>query len=84
MRRPNASKPTVSPATAYLATEAADGHEAYAVVLTARDGDKVRAALAVTTDPGAALDEARAAAKSFTGDADRSPPGENAIEQIAK
>jgi hypothetical protein len=67
-----------------LSPEAADGHEAYAVVLTARDGDKVRAALAVTTDPGAALDEARAAAKSFTGDADRSPPGENAIEQIAK
>lgn len=67
-----------------LSPEIAGGHQAYAVVLTARDGDKVRAALAVTTDPDAALEEARAAAKTFTGEADGAARRNNAIEQIAK
>jgi len=41
------------------------GHAAYAVVLARRDGEVVRVALAVTTDPGAALQDARAAAKAL-------------------
>jgi hypothetical protein len=67
---------TLRPATA-------DGHPAFAVVLSKRYDDKVKAALAVTTDPDAALQEARTAAKTFAGEADGAPPA-NAIEQIAQ
>jgi hypothetical protein len=48
-----------------LSPDIAGGSAAYAVVLAKRDGDLVKAALAVTTDPEAALQEARAAAKTF-------------------
>jgi len=41
------------------------GHAAYAVVLAKRAGDTVKAALAVTTDAQDALQQARAAAKTF-------------------
>ncbi|SEB90866.1 hypothetical protein SAMN05444161_0122 [Rhizobiales bacterium GAS191] len=48
-----------------LSPKEADGHAAYAVVLAKREGDTVKAALAVTVDPQAALQQARAAAKTF-------------------
>jgi hypothetical protein len=48
-----------------LSPKVADGHSAYAVVLAKHDGDTVKAALAVTVDPQAALQEARAAARAF-------------------
>jgi hypothetical protein len=41
------------------------GHDAYAVVLAKRDADTAKAALAVATDPGSALAEARQAARGF-------------------
>ena len=41
-----------------LLPEVADGHEAYVVVLTAREGETLKAALAVTTDADAALQAA--------------------------
>jgi len=48
-----------------LSPRIAGGHVAYAVVLGRREADRAVAALAVTTDPDAALEEARAAAKSL-------------------
>jgi hypothetical protein len=48
-----------------LSPKVAGGHPAYAVVLAWRSGDEARAALAVATDPDAALRDAKAAARSF-------------------
>lgn len=48
-----------------LSPDIAGGHAAYAVVLARHDDDVAKIALAVTTDPDAALQEARAAAKTF-------------------
>ncbi|MFI5013290.1 MAG: hypothetical protein ACHQAY_13185 [Hyphomicrobiales bacterium] len=48
-----------------LSSDVAGGHVAYAVVLAKRDADAVKVALAVTTDPDAALQDARAAARTF-------------------
>ena len=48
-----------------LSPKIAGGHVAYAVVLARREADRAMAAIAVTTDPDAALQQARAAAKSF-------------------
>jgi hypothetical protein len=67
-----------------LLPEVADGHEAYVVVLTAREGEMLKAALAVTTDADAALQAARAAAKSFAHLSPEAPKGEKPIEEIAK
>jgi len=67
-----------------LLPEVADGHEAYVVVLTAREGETLKAALAVTTDADAALQAARAAAKSFAHLSPEAPKGEKPIEEIAK
>ncbi|MBV9518616.1 MAG: hypothetical protein JO068_10885 [Hyphomicrobiales bacterium] len=66
-----------------LTPEVADGHEAYAVVLTARAGEKLEAALAVTTDPDAALQAAEAAARTFRGPQE-APPPQKPVEEIAK
>lgn len=65
-----------------LVPEVPDGHAAYVVVLTAREGETLKAALAVTTDADAALQAARAAAKSFA--SPETPKGEKPIEEIAK
>ena len=48
-----------------LAPQIAGGHSAYAVVLSKRMEGSVKAALAVSTDPDTALQEAKAAAKTF-------------------
>ncbi|MBV9111269.1 MAG: hypothetical protein JOY67_00445 [Hyphomicrobiales bacterium] len=67
-----------------LTPEVADGHEAYAVVLSAREGEKLQAALAVTTDPDAALQAAEAAARSFGHGSNEAPPRQRPVEEIAK
>jgi hypothetical protein len=48
-----------------LSPSIAGGHAAYAVVLARPEADRAQVALAITTDPDAALQEALAAAKSF-------------------
>lgn len=67
-----------------LLPEVSDGHEAYVVVLAAREGGTLNAALAVTTDADAALQAARAAAKSFARPGREAPKGEKPIEEIAR
>ena len=66
-----------------LSPSVADGHEAYAVVLAAHEGERLEAALAVTTDPDAALQAAKAAAKTFV-HGQEPPPGQKPAEEIAK
>jgi hypothetical protein len=48
-----------------LSPDIPGGHQAYVVVLARRADEVVKVALAVATDPEAALQEARAAAKTF-------------------
>ena len=67
-----------------LTPEVADGHEAYVVVLAAREGETLKAALAVTTDADAAFQAARAAAKSFVHGTQEAPPRQKPVEEIAK
>ncbi|MBV8428000.1 MAG: hypothetical protein JOZ88_12230 [Hyphomicrobiales bacterium] len=67
-----------------LVPEVADGHEAFVVVLAAREGETLKAALAVTTDADAALQAARAAAKTFAHGPQEPPPVQKPAEEIAK